>query len=177
VSAERLRLSVAGPAELIVQLPAGGRPGGPAPEPGASRGPVAATHPQPSLLPRAPADTAAGRLRAEVVVDGWRFVVVAEEAGRAALRERALRAAAAHAGASHSTLRAQIPGRVTRVWVSVGEAVEPGQRLLAIEAMKMENEIRAPRAGTVERLAVAGGDVVELNDELLTIGPPAVDSA
>ena len=45
----------------------------------------------------------------------------------------------------------------------------PGQRLLAIEAMKMENEVRAPRAGTVESIRVAAGSSVELRDELLTV--------
>ena len=41
-----------------------------------------------------------------------------------------------------------------RLWVAEGDTVEAGQRLLAIEAMKMENEVRAPHAGTVESIAV-----------------------
>jgi pyruvate carboxylase subunit B len=57
-----------------------------------------------------------------------------------------------------------------RVWVKEGESVDTGQRLLAVEAMKMENEIRAPRAGTVESIAVAVGGLVERGDELVTIG-------
>jgi biotin carboxyl carrier protein len=187
VSAERLRLSVSGPAELAVQLPAGGRPinaeaaavaeAVDEATDEATDDPImsAAIRPQARLLHRSPADAAAGRLRAEVVVGGWCFVVVAEDARRATLRETAARAAAAHHGVGHATVRALIPGRITRVWVSVGEDVEQGQRLLAIDAMKMENEIRAQRAGTVEMVAVAVGDVVELNDELLTIGQPAVD--
>jgi oxaloacetate decarboxylase alpha subunit len=48
--------------------------------------------------------------------------------------------------------------------------VEQGQRLLAVEAMKMENEIRAPRAGTVEDLRVSVGARVEREDELLALG-------
>ena len=48
--------------------------------------------------------------------------------------------------------------------------VEAGQRLLAIEAMKMENEVRAARAGTVESVAVAVGQTVELGAELVVIG-------
>ena len=154
-TAGRLRLTVSGAAELVVQLPARGA---------ALDGPAA------HLLPASAADAGTDRLRAEVIVDGWRFVVVAEDARRAALRERAARAAAAHHGTLAITLRAQIPGRVTRLWVAEGEQVEAGQRLLAIEAMKMENEIRAPRAGVVERLAVAEGARVELNGELLTLG-------
>jgi biotin carboxyl carrier protein len=48
--------------------------------------------------------------------------------------------------------------------------VERGQRLLAIEAMKMENEIRAPQAGVVEDLKVEIGDRVEREDDLLSLG-------
>jgi biotin carboxyl carrier protein len=114
-------------------------------------------------------DRAAGRRRFEVVVDGWRFEATTEPADRAALRERALRAAAEHHPAAETTLRAQIPGRIVRVWVAEGEQVEQGQRLLAIEAMKMENEIRAPRSGTVQHLKVELGARVERDSELLTI--------
>ena len=120
-------------------------------------------------LPGKPGDRAEGRQRLEVVVDGWRFVVTVESAQRAELRERALRAAAEHHVTTEVTLRAQIPGRIARVWVAEGEQVEQGQRLLSIEAMKMENEIRAPRAGQVARLRVEPGATVERDDELLTI--------
>jgi biotin carboxyl carrier protein len=111
-----------------------------------------------------------GRRRYEVTVDGWVITVAAESASRAALRERATSAAAASGAASRSTVRAQIPGRVVRVWVAVGDIVEAGQRLLAIEAMKMENEVRSPRSGTVEAVPVAVGQAAELNETLVVIG-------
>ena len=66
-------------------------------------------------------------------------------------------------------MRAQIPGRVVKVWVAEGDTVEAGQRLLAIEAMKMENEIHAPHAGTVKSVKVEPGTLVERNDALLTL--------
>ena len=116
-------------------------------------------------------DRANGRRRYEVVVDGWRFEVTAESAAKAELRDRALRAAAEHSVTSDITLRAQIPGRVARLWVSEGEQVQAGQRLLAIEAMKMENEIRAPHAGTIMDIKVEAGARVEREDELLTVAP------
>ena len=50
-----------------------------------------------------------------------------------------------------------------------GDAVTAGDRLLAVEAMKMENEVRAPRDGTVERVAVGAGETVELGDVLVVI--------
>jgi len=114
-------------------------------------------------------DRMRGRRRFEVVVDGWRFDVTTEPADRAELRERASRAAAQAGAGSDSTLRGQIPGRVTRVWIADGDVVEQGQRLLAIEAMKMENEIRAPHAGSVRNLRVTTGARVERGDELVTV--------
>ena len=119
------------------------------------------------------ADQREGRERFEVVVDGWRFEVTAEPAARADLRDKALRAAAEHHVASDVTLRAQIPGRIARLWVADGDQVEQGQRLLAIEAMKMENEIRAPHAGTVRSIRVEVGARVERDDELLTVASDA----
>jgi len=115
-------------------------------------------------------DRAAGRDRFEVTVDGWVIVVTAESADRAALRERATRLSAVTGHAGPLTLKAKIPGRVARVWVTVGTEVQQGDRLLSIEAMKMENEIRAPRAGTVSAVAVAVGDRVELGSDLAVVG-------
>jgi biotin carboxyl carrier protein len=115
------------------------------------------------------ADRAEGRRAWEVVVDGWRFEVVTEPASRAELRDRAARAAAEHHPSAGVTLRAQIPGRVARLWVAEGEKVERGQRLLAIEAMKMENEIRSPQAGVVVRINVEVGQRLDHHEELLTL--------
>ena len=55
------------------------------------------------------------------------------------------------------------------VAVAAGDDVVAGQRLLAVEAMKMENELRSPRAGTVDRVATAVGQTVELGDPLVVI--------
>jgi biotin carboxyl carrier protein len=105
----------------------------------------------------------------EVVVDGWRFELEVEDADRADLRARATRGrdAAAHDGPTE--VRAIIPGRVVSVAVNPGDAVTAGDRLLAVEAMKMENEVRAPRDGIVDRVAVGPGETVELGDVLVVI--------
>jgi 3-methylcrotonyl-CoA carboxylase alpha subunit len=58
-------------------------------------------------------------------------------------------------------LEAPMPGVVTRVLVKAGDAVEKGQPLLAIEAMKMEHVIRAPRAGKVAKVAASAGEMVK----------------
>jgi biotin carboxyl carrier protein len=66
-------------------------------------------------------------------------------------------------------IRAIIPGRIASVAVAAGDAVEIGQTLLAVEAMKMQNELRAPRAGTVARVAATAGTTVELGDLLVVL--------
>ncbi|MCZ7667956.1 MAG: biotin/lipoyl-binding protein [Chloroflexi bacterium] len=63
-------------------------------------------------------------------------------------------------------IKAPIPGLITRVMVENGQAVEIGQPLLILEAMKMENEIRAPKTGVVKNLPVSEGQTV-LREQVL----------
>jgi biotin carboxyl carrier protein len=105
----------------------------------------------------------------EVVVDGWRFELVVEDADRADLRDRATSVRTATARDEPLDIRAIIPGRVASVAVVAGDEVTAGSRLLAIEAMKMENDVRAPRDGVVERVAVGVGETVDLGDLLVTL--------
>ena len=58
-------------------------------------------------------------------------------------------------------LVAPMPGLIVRVEVKAGDTVAPGQALIVMEAMKMENEHRATGAGTVKAVRVAQGDAVE----------------
>jgi 3-methylcrotonyl-CoA carboxylase alpha subunit len=89
--------------------------------------------------------------------DGERVVVF--DAGQAfefSLSVRGIAGAAAGDGA----IIAPMPGKVTSVDVSAGERVGKGQRLLTLEAMKMEHGLVAPFDGVVAELnAVAGGQV------------------
>ena len=112
----------------------------------------------------------AGRRSVEVVVDGWRFEFLVEDEERAALRERATRDRGEAAGTGDALeIRAIIPGRIASVAVAPGDAVEAGQTLLAVEAMKMQNELRAPRAGRVAAVAATAGSTVELGDLLVVL--------
>jgi biotin carboxyl carrier protein len=115
------------------------------------------------------ADVAAGQRLYEVTVDGWVLRYRVEDEARAALLERARRGGAAAKTHVREHVKARIPGRVTRVWVEPGQQVAGGERLLALEAMKMENEVRAPRSGTVVAIHVEPGQPVELNSELVTL--------
>jgi biotin carboxyl carrier protein len=117
--------------------------------------------------------SAPGVVRREVVLEGWRVVVEIEPAARAQLRERASRSQGAAAGGTASELHAMIPGRVLSIGVAVGDAVEAGQAVMIIEAMKMQNELRVPRAGVVSRIVVAPGGTVERGDLLIALEPAA----
>ena len=112
----------------------------------------------------------AGVRRVEVVVDGWRFLFAVEDAEQAALRDRAERdRAGIQAGGAPVEIRAIIPGRVVAVMVGPDDAVEAGQPLLVVEAMKMQNELRAPRAGTVQRVVAAVGSTIEIGELLVVL--------
>jgi biotin carboxyl carrier protein len=132
-----------------------------------ARGPATADR-RAGRLARLPAEPGAPD-RYEVVVDGWRFELEVEDAARARLRRRATRAVDAAAASGPLDIRAIIPGRVAAVRVTAGEAVEAGQTLLVVEAMKMQNELRAPRAGTVQRVAAGEGQTIERGDLLLVL--------
>lgn len=67
---------------------------------------------------------------------------------------------------------APIPGAVTSVAVETSQQVEKGQRLLVLEAMKMQTTVYAPIAGTVKRLLAAPGMSVEPKDLLVAIEGP-----
>jgi 3-methylcrotonyl-CoA carboxylase alpha subunit len=60
-------------------------------------------------------------------------------------------------GLHDGEIEAPMPGKVTAVEVSQGEKVAKGQRLLTLEAMKMEHALTAPFDGTVAELAAAVG--------------------
>lgn len=65
---------------------------------------------------------------------------------------------------------APMPGKVVRVLVEAGQAVEASQGLLVVEAMKMQNEIRSPKSGNVERVLVQEGQAVNAGEVLCVIG-------
>jgi biotin carboxyl carrier protein len=74
-------------------------------------------------------------------------------------------------GAAHGEQKvsAPMPGRVVRVLVAPGDAVEARQPVVVVEAMKMENELRSPKAGRVKDVAVTAGTSVEAGRVLVVI--------
>ena len=69
--------------------------------------------------------------------------------------------------AGEKTICAPMFGLVTELLVEVGQEIAPGQVVLRVEAMKMENNIHSPANAKVERVNVAAGDMVDSNNTLI----------
>ncbi|ABC92746.1 pyruvate carboxylase protein [Rhizobium etli CFN 42] len=81
----------------------------------------------------------------------------------AAVRRKAEPGNAAHVGAP-------MPGVISRVFVSSGQAVNAGDVLVSIEAMKMETAIHAEKDGTIAEVLVKAGDQIDAKDLLAVYG-------
>jgi biotin carboxyl carrier protein len=66
-------------------------------------------------------------------------------------------------------LVAPMPGKVVRVLAEEGAEVEPGQGVLVVEAMKMQNEIKSPKKGVVRKISVRTGGTVNAGDVLAVV--------
>jgi biotin carboxyl carrier protein len=88
-------------------------------------------------------------------------------------RRKQLASAAGRALAGRQELRAQMPGKIVKVLVQVGECAAPGQGLVIIEAMKMENELRSEVEGVVTEVGVREGETVETGALLVVVDPAA----
>jgi 3-methylcrotonyl-CoA carboxylase alpha subunit len=64
-------------------------------------------------------------------------------------------------------IQAPMPGRIVEVFVRSGQTVAPGERLLVMEAMKMEHSLTAPRAGKIQEIFFRPGDRVKEGTPLL----------
>ncbi len=67
-------------------------------------------------------------------------------------------------------IKSPLPGTILQVYVKVGDMVKMGEKLLMLEAMKMENKIEADKAGTVKEVNAKEGDTVMEGDVLIVIG-------
>jgi acetyl-CoA/propionyl-CoA carboxylase biotin carboxyl carrier protein len=112
-----------------------------------------------------------------VEVDGKRYSVKLwlpeAAAASAAPKKRSARprpgASGSGGAAGSGTISAPMQGTIVKVLVAAGDAVEAGQSVLVLEAMKMENHITAEKSGTVQEVRVAEGDTVGTGDVLLVI--------
>jgi acetyl-CoA/propionyl-CoA carboxylase biotin carboxyl carrier protein len=123
------------------------------------------------------ADEPAERERITVEVGGRRLEVVLPAGLAAATTSRSQRrkpaasrsAGAGAAGASGDTLAAPMQGTIVKVAVNDGDQVEPGDLVVVLEAMKMEQPINAHKAGTVTELNAEVGTTVQSGAPLCKI--------
>jgi acetyl-CoA/propionyl-CoA/long-chain acyl-CoA carboxylase, biotin carboxylase, biotin carboxyl carrier protein len=122
-----------------------------------------------------PANTLPGGRTVErsrtVEVDGRRFevrVLEPEQPWRELARTRTERVRAGRAGGS-DTIVSPMQGTVLSVAVAEGDAVESGQLICIVEAMKMENEVHTHRSGIVSELSVAAGRPVTTGQVICVI--------
>ena len=78
-------------------------------------------------------------------------------------------------GPSSETANSPMPGQVLRILVEPGKEVNPGDPLIVLEAMKMEQTIRASIHGRVGQVLVRIGQVVSPGQMLVEIGPAISD--
>jgi biotin carboxyl carrier protein len=83
-------------------------------------------------------------------------------------RLRSTGADADHAGGL-AEIRSAMPGKIVRILQEAGGAVEKGEGVIVVEAMKMQNELKSPKAGNVKEIRVGEGDTVSAGDVLVVI--------
>jgi oxaloacetate decarboxylase alpha subunit len=142
-----------------------------------NRGNPDAFEPVPTAEDALPAKKSTGPETYTVDVNGKKYVVAVSEGGEISQIQ-------GEGGASTSVAESSVPvpaagegepviaplgGNIFKVLVSPGDAIEEGDVLIILEAMKMETEIRAPKAGTVGEVFIKVGDAVAPDDEMLTI--------
>ncbi len=66
-----------------------------------------------------------------------------------------------------SELKAPMPGLVVEVCISEGQEVKKGDKLVVLEAMKMENILKAPADSVVKKISITKGQTVEKNEALI----------
>lgn len=78
--------------------------------------------------------------------------------------ETAAKPAAKPVVSGGTTLKCPMPGKILKVLCKTGDSVTKNQKILVLEAMKMENDIVAPADGVITILAKEGDDVVSQQD-------------
>ncbi|MGC9151077.1 MAG: biotin/lipoyl-containing protein [Microbacter sp.] len=113
---------------------------------------------------------------ASVEVNGELFQVELEKSVKAAAQPivrpvvSASKAGHAHSSDLVGAIKSPLPGVILDITVNVGDEVKMGQKVIVLEAMKMENVINADRDGKVIEIKVAKGDSVLEGVDLLVIG-------
>ena len=93
---------------------------------------------------------------------------VTEQAGSIEVAQTA--SAPVAASGKEETIVSPMAGTILEVKVDVGDAVEKGQVIAILEAMKLENEVVATASGTVKQILVSKGKAVQSQEALIIVG-------
>ncbi len=122
---------------------------------------------------------------AEVVVNGTRYTVEVDRSIPITKTPKIMRSVAVPSTDTHPSvsktaspsapkgtgnIKSPLPGVILELHVREGDSVKIGQKLITLEAMKMENNINADKEGKVVSIKVGRGDSVMEGDILLVIG-------
>jgi biotin carboxyl carrier protein len=122
---------------------------------------------------------------AEVEVNGTLYKVEVDKAMKAVKTPKLVRQVSVPSTDSHpsvaktsspagpkgaGSIKSPLPGVILEMYVREGDTVKMGQKLLMLEAMKMENNIEADKAGKVTSILKQKGDSVMEGDVLIIIG-------
>ena len=94
---------------------------------------------------------------------------VSASAVQSSVTSAAQPAASPASKAGSGSIVTPIPGQIISISVALGEKVRTGQKLLVLEAMKLENSITATMDGTIQEILVKEGDVVGQGQDLIVI--------
>lgn len=72
-------------------------------------------------------------------------------------------------GTHNHSLSSPMPGIITQIWVKAHEPIQKGDKIMALEAMKMEHIITAPYSGTIQQIYYSIGDQVAQGADLIAI--------
>lgn len=92
------------------------------------------------------------------VIDGIEFAIDAPKRSRSKGKT-----------ADHGQMTSPMPGKILKIFVKVGDVVDPGTPILVMEAMKMEHTIKASKKGKVEKIHFKEGDQVQGGVELVKL--------
>lgn len=120
--------------------------------------------------------------QAQVTVNGTQFEIELDQKMARPITPKLVRAVASPATDQHPSesktargggsglVKSPLPGTILSILVQPGDRVTVGQKLLVLEAMKMENNVNAAKDGTIKSIKVNKGDSVMEGDLLMEIG-------
>jgi len=127
-----------------------------------------------------------GSAQAVISVDGKKYTVGLKDLGEelkietvqksgstppaaASVKASGQPAAVSHSSGGSSEVLAPLPGLIINVLVKTGDTVKSGQKIMIMEAMKMENDINATKDGKIKLINVHNGDNISEGDVLAVI--------